>query len=446
MDLNIDNYGYTDLLNVFKITNNNSLENIEKMNILLETIKKSYPKEIVYFFTKAYNVVSSIFNLHKMNIIDSIENFDVINEYYYKIKSIKNLENKQVEQVISYLEDLQNDSYVKSYAKILPSDKKLASKGNRSLYNNIQTNLVENTLNNSVAPGNLNSIKRISKNLNLYMNSCFRSNYFQSNSSDFQYTIPSEIKNVVSMRLVSLEIPHSWYLITKNNKNDFFEIMISMISEEHIESNTYKIEIPEGNYTEFSLEEFLNKTYFCDSNTATLLKYIRFSIHPYNKRTTFEILHNDVHISLMFSSEYNDNPLSTFGWLCGFRMTNYLNVFKCITSEGIFDNGNENYVYVIINDYQYNSNHTNIVGFDKSVLNENVIAKVLLRSANSSLILINDNNPLAQIREYNGPVNISKLHIKLLDKFGAPINLNNMDIGITIQLEILYESYNFSHL
>ena len=29
MDLNIENYTYSDLLNVFKISNNNSLENIE---------------------------------------------------------------------------------------------------------------------------------------------------------------------------------------------------------------------------------------------------------------------------------------------------------------------------------------------------------------------------------------------------------------------------------
>jgi len=446
MDLNIENYTYSDLLNVFKISNNNSLENIEKMNIFLETIKKNYSKEIVIFFTKAYNVICSIFNLHKINRIDSIENFEIINEYYQKIKSIKNLENKQVEQVISYLEDLQNDSYINSYVKILPTDNKLSSRDNRSLYNNIQTNIVENTLNNNIAPGNINSIKRITKNLNLNMNSCFRSNYFQSNSSDFQYIIPSEIKNIVSMRLISLEIPHSWYLISKNNKNDFFEIMVSIISEEHIENQSHKIYISEGNYNAKTLEDYLNKTYFCDSNNDNLLKYIRFLIHPYNNKTTFEILHNDINISLLFSSEYNDNPLSTFGWLCGFRMTNYLNVFKNITSEGIFDNGSENYIYVIINDYQYNTNHMNIVGFDKSVLNENVIAKVPFKNTNCSVILINDNNPLAQTREYNGPVNISKLHIKLLDKFGAPINLNNMDIGLTIQFELLYESYNFKNV
>ena len=445
MDLNIDNYTYIDLLNVFKITNNNNLENVEKMNILLETVKKNYPEEIVYFFTKAYNVISSIFNLHKMNRIDSINNFDIINNYYDKIKNIKKLENKNVEQIIYYLDELQNDSYVNSYVKILPSNEKLASKNNRSLYNNVQTNIVENTLNNNIAPGNINSIKRITKFLNLNMNSCFRSNYFQSNSSDFQYIIPSEIKNVVSMRLISLEMPKSWYLISKNNKNNIFEIIITMIHAEQIESETYNIEIPEGNYTATVLEDFLNKTYFYQSNNDNLLKYIRFSIHSYNNKTSFEILNNFINISLTFSDEYNDNPLTTFGWLCGFRMSNYLNIVSNITSEGMFDNGSDNYVYVIINDYQYNTNHMNIVGFDKSVLNENVIAKVLFKNTNSSFVL-NDNNPLAQMREYNGPVNISKLHIKLIDKFGTVINLNNMDIALTIQFEILYESYNFSNL
>lgn len=445
MDLNIDNYSYGDLLNVFKITNNNSLESIEKMNNLLKTIKGSYPEEIVYFFTKAYNVICSIFKLQKMNIIDSVENYELVNNYYSKIKSIKNLESKQVEQIVSYLEDLNKDSYTNSYVKILPNATKLASTNNRSLYNNEKTNVVENTLNNNIAPGNINSIKRITKLLNLNMNSCFRSNFFQSNSADFQYNIPSEIKNVVSMRLVSLEIPHSWYLISSNNKNDFFEIMVTIIDAEESDSQTYKIDIPEGNYSSTELEEFLNKTYFYESTRENLLKYIRFSIDPFNKKTSFEILHDNVNITLVFSSENNDNPLSTFGWLCGFRMTNYLNITNKVVSEGIFDNGSDNYIYVIINDYQYNTNHMNIVGFDKSVLNENVIAKVLFKNANTSFVL-NDNNPLAQMREYNGPVNISKLHIKLIDKFGSVIDLNNMDIGLTIQFEILYESYNFLHL
>jgi hypothetical protein len=446
MDLNIDNYSYNDLLNVFKINNNNSLENIEKMNFLFDTVKKSYSKEIVSFFTKAYNIVNSIFNLYDQNIIKNIENFEVINDFYNKIRNIKNLESKKAEDIISYLKDLKDDSYVNSYVNILPSPQKLASTDNRSLYNNIKTNIVANSYNNNVIPGDINTFKRITKVVNLNINSCFRSNYFQSNSSDFQYVIPSEIKNVVSMRLLSLEFPNSWYLISKSNKNDFFEINITMISEKNIENETHIIKIPEGNYTEITLENFLNNTYFYKSKNTNLLKYISFSIDLYSKKTTFTILNKHINISLQFSPEQNDNPLITFGWLCGFRMTNYLNVLNCITSEGIFDNGSENYIYVIVNDYQYNTNNTNIIGFDGSVLNENVIAKLVYQNNNYSYILINDNNPLTQVREYNGPVNISKLNIKLLDKFGRVINLNNMDIGLTIQYNTLYESFNFSHL
>ena len=53
MDLNIDNYTYSDLLNVFKISNNNSLENIDKMNKLFKEIQNNYPKEIVKFFSNS---------------------------------------------------------------------------------------------------------------------------------------------------------------------------------------------------------------------------------------------------------------------------------------------------------------------------------------------------------------------------------------------------------
>ena len=165
-----------------------------------------------------------------------------------------------------------------------------------------------------------------------------------------------------------------------------------------------------------------------------------------NKKTYFEILNSSINISLIFSDDYNDNPLSTFGWLCGFRLTNYLNIINSIESEGLFDNGSDNYIYVVINDYQYNSNNLNIVGFDNSTLNENVLAKVPLKNQKYSFIFDNENNPLTKTRIYNGPVNIAKLHVKILDKYGKILNLNNMDIGLTLEFEILYESFNFKNI
>ena len=63
-----------------------------------------------------------------------------------------------------------------------------------------------------------------------------------------------------------------------------------------------------------------------------------------------------------------------------------------------------------------------------------------------SLIINDNNNNLAKIRRYNGPINLSKLQIKLLDQFGSVINLNNMDFSLTIEMQILYENFNFKNV
>ena len=61
---------------------------------------------------------------------------------------------------------------------------------------------------------------------------------------------------------------------------------------------------------------------------------------------------------------------------------------------------------------------------------------------NGKLSLIIDENDgcsLIKTRTYNGPVNIRKFNVRVLDKFGEIIDLNNMDYSFTLELEILYE-------
>jgi hypothetical protein len=60
-----------------------------------------------------------------------------------------------------------------------------------------------------------------------------------------------------------------------------------------------------------------------------------------------------------------------------------------------------------------------------------------------SLIIDDNSSPLTKTRKYNGPVNIRNLFIKILDQYGEIIDLNNMDYSLTLELEILYEGFNF---
>ena len=43
------------------------------------------------------------------------------------------------------------------------------------------------------------------------------------------------------------------------------------------------------------------------------------------------------------------------------------------------------------------------------------------------------------MRKYFGPVDIKKLRIQFLDEYGRKIDMNQMDISLSLKLEYLYE-------
>jgi hypothetical protein len=207
--------------------------------------------------------------------------------------------------------------------------------------------------------------------------------------------------------------------------------------------HVYEIVIPDGNYDISSLPQFLNSTYFYLSDTETELQYIKIDIHPTNGRTEISLIEcAPITFSVYFNEIPNANIMTKLGWTFGFRLANYLNVER-IVSEGLYDGGGDRYIYVSVEDYQNNVNENNIVCFDRSILDDFVIAKIPLVNGKFS-ITSNDYNglSLSKIRKYNGPVNLRRLHIKLMDKFGDIIDLNNMDYSITFEMEILYENLN----
>jgi hypothetical protein len=465
IDLDINNYNYDDLLKIFKL---NNVENIDSREILsdkldnkIKKIKNTYSNDIYSFFYKGKLIIISIYDLFKNKYIKDINDTDA---WLNRIKEITNLDNYNEVELFNELTNNTNELYKVYNKKIIKDDQsipnlkpelntpyyELAGRVNPSLNNKNNTNIIYNTALNEVSPGELNSVKRITQYLNLNLNSCFRNNYYQSNPCDFIYNLPTEIYKVVSMRLVSIEIPNSWYLFSDKKKNNIFQIVIQ---KDKI-NECYEIEIPEGNYNCDTLQEYLNTTYFYESDVETLLKHIKFSINPYSFKSSFEIVNmdtttnnnTDLTFSLKFSDNINQNIMNTFGWIIGFRLGNYLNVDNCITSESLFDAGGDRYVYLCISDFQYNNNTSNLVYFDKSSLNEDVIAKIPMINGKLSLIVNDNNNNLAKIRRYNGPVNISRLQIKILDRFGSVIDLNNMDFSMTLELEILYENFNFKNV
>ena len=66
IDLDIQNYNYNDLLNLFSVQNTFDKTNLDIMSAKLDKIKKLAP-DYFLFYNKAYKILNCIFELNNKN-------------------------------------------------------------------------------------------------------------------------------------------------------------------------------------------------------------------------------------------------------------------------------------------------------------------------------------------------------------------------------------------
>jgi hypothetical protein len=87
----------------------------------------------------------------------------------------------------------------------------------------------------------------------------------------------------------------------------------------------------------------------------------------------------------------------------------------------------------VLNDFQNNHGTSIISPFQEDMLaDNNIIAKISTGCCKDSCC-----QHIKRI--YFGPVNLTKLEIKLMDEYGRILDMNNMDYSLSFELEILYD-------
>ena len=154
--------------------------------------------------------------------------------------------------------------------------------------------------NKKYTKGIVNKLEKETQSISLHINSLFRDDYYNDSSSDFTYTLPINVENVLSARLTSVNLPNTWYLFEADKGNNVFYVEMYQVNSDTRQRNVdpsgipfgerfiHEIVIPDGNYTVQSLTNFLNKTYFKDNATGVAVKNdmqqrmerIEFKINP----------------------------------------------------------------------------------------------------------------------------------------------------------------------
>ena len=431
LELDVNNYDFDDMLRVYELNNevffSQFRENIPKIHLLREKVKNNFDNHYGLFYDKVFKILNIT---HKLFCEDS-NNRGQCNLITSIIKSIDNFDKKDDDLIIDKVK--QSISLSKP---IIKQDK---------------PNIIISTNNNTVSPGLLNSIKRVTQKSNFYLNSMFRQNYTTTMSTNFYYDLPVEVKNVVALSLASIELPNSWYTISSKNNNNTFKI----ITKNGSTVKNWDIVIDDGNYTSDTFQGYLNTKYFYMSPTyaGTELANIKYSVDSITAKSIFEIMIPSPTFS--FDVIFNESDeficpskknILSIAWIMGFRKLKYLNITNKLISEGLLDCGGDRYVYFSLNDFQYNKNANNIICFKDSTADNNILAKIPLSFGKYSVVIDNNCGSLSKTRIYNGPVTIKRIQVILYDKYGNIIDLNEMDFSFTLEFEILYEGFNFDNI
>ena len=290
-------------------------------------------------------------------------------------------------------------------------------------------------------PGVINPLKKKTVFTNLNVDSKFRDSYYSTSSANFMVNIPMNINDVISMKLTAIELPTTFYNISKQFGSNFLSITVTDTGE------TQVVTIPDGNYTAAGIMNSIN-------NQLVLLggKFaeIVFILNINNNNGSGQAMVGCATDSTPFTFELNfqtdrygnedsNTPLPLkLGWILGFRNGKYINNQNYV-SESIVNTNVMNYVYLVIDDHNNSVSNNFYSVFNSSLLNKNILARISLQSGTFDILLQNNLNLITPEREYFGPVNINNFTVQLLDAYGRIVDLNNMDFSFCLTLTRVYD-------
>jgi hypothetical protein len=138
---------------------------------------------------------------------------------------------------------------------------------------------------------------------------------------------------------------------------------------------------------------------------------------------------------------------STMGYLMGYRELEYLDQMS-YTSESIFENAYSNYLYFVLEDYTGSQTMTDTYGMlgDSGVINGNILGIIPINSNSFTPTFDNNSNFIYKKREYFGPVDISRITVRLLNQRGKLANLRGTNWNFTLHVKTIYNLIEKSKL
>jgi hypothetical protein len=443
VDLDINNYDSNDLLNFFNLNENYSLDNLEEK-------VKTMVDGIISFDNKSYD------SKYKFEIINFIKTAkDFLTSFKYDIEN-----NKAIKKDLSKFINQGRDPNVGRIITPLNSHQVL------------QTQIIP--------PNNIDGYNYDTVTSVYVFNTLARNDFYITYASFSTFDLPVKWKNVISLSLSSTNIPNVMY--TFNNDSGTNQIYI----KEDITDLSGIVTLPQGNYVPYTfsfanplspitavsfpdaLTKEINlqlKTYDLDPSGNPINFRFKVSIDLSNyhltiTNTTYTFTMDTIikrpndlcspYSNLLVNDTSTTNPnnkselneityVQTMGYIMGYRNIFYQGE-KHYETESIFQNSYSDYIYFVLEDYtgsQPSSTTYGILG--NGVLEGNILGVVPITTSSFTTTFDNNSNFIYKKREYFGPVDISRISVKLLNARGNLLDLQRTDFSFSIKVNSIYD-------
>ena len=286
--------------------------------------------------------------------------------------------------------------------------------------------------------GVINPLKKRTIRQNLNIDTRFRDNYTKTPASNFQFVLPTQFNDVMSIQLDNFEFTTPVYNISAGLGNNFFSIEINT-------GEMLTIIIPDGIYNDTTLIAAINLAITnipLLNNPATYQIIMSQNLNRCTIFTNSSVSNYEFTLFFQGSIQGTDNfavPLPfKLGWIMGFRLGLYTSEFV-YTSEGSIDLYGPKYIYLVFDDYNNSVNNGFFSAFNSSVLNNNILARISMNPNTLGSVIQNNLAIITQARQYFGPVNINKVNIQLLDEYGRILDMHSMDYSFCVTFNVVYD-------
>ena len=267
------------------------------------------------------------------------------------------------------------------------------------------------------------------------IDSRFRKSYKEP-PTDFQYEFKRTYKNVMKVRIASVEIPAACYNFSTAKKNTMFRLDASDYTGtlHHLQ-----VTIPDGTYSPSCLIETIQQE--LNSIRDMMGLFFRITLNPRSQRVT---IHHDgsapppcpvgpthcpVPFAIMFGMIGLEKRQYDFGlgYHLGFTEHTYVVSQPSIESESVLSTTSDLYYLLAIDDL-YTVDH----GTEETYIQ--CLAKILVKKTDQQIIFDDGYTVLSNEIIFPRPTDMRQVRVRLMDVYGTAIDLHHLNLSISLEL------------